>query len=159
MTAPTFDGSWARRKISIKVNKADEYQYATFIQDRHPKFKIHRTGGHARAAISYKTQSRNHVLIFTSDCAIYQRNDADGTWDPIHTFTYGQRLRHLPWNQDPGSPQELAAAERSQTFEYSVSSFEMQIRRLDFDPGIRAKLISALRQFKAQAIEIIQDKS
>lgn len=159
MTAPTFDSTWAAHKISLKAANPDEFLFATYILDRLPKFKIHRTIGHARSAISQRVRYRDGQMTITADCALYQRNNAAGTWDPVHTFLRGHVYRRMPWQTDPGPQEQRAADDHLRWLNRAVDNVADSARQMSFDPATYNQLVGALLRFKTQAIEIIQDQA
>jgi hypothetical protein len=54
-------------------NKKPEYNWATYVPDRHPKFKAHRHKGHAKNAFQYRDQ-----------IILYKWNEDTQLWDEIY---------------------------------------------------------------------------
>lgn len=139
--------------ITIKPHDPAEYQFATYIQDRTPRFKIHRTRGQAHQAISWRANKRGYQLHVSADCVVYQRNDTEQTWEPIHEFTYGQVLRCFPWQADPGSPEEQAAADRCDRLSSVVRGLEWQVKRLGFDEETERRILDAVANARANILK------
>lgn len=93
-------------RIPVKKSNPNDYQQATYIADRTPMFKIHRTLGHAHAALSWKTDGR---AIWT-DMALYLK-DGD-KWVLQHEWKRGQFISHFPWQAAPPTPEQRAASNR-----------------------------------------------
>jgi len=57
-------------------------KYATHIEGRYPKFKMHRTLAHARAAIKIRQHDRQYYR--TPAMTIYEFKN--GQWEPVEEF-------------------------------------------------------------------------
>lgn len=150
MSAPAFE---------IKPQRPGDYQFATYIEDRLPQFKIHRTKGQAHQAISWRANKRNYQVQVTSDCAIYQRNDDANTWEPIHEFSYGQVLRCFPWQIDPGAPDERARADRQDRLKFALANLEVAVKRIGFDENVNGALLDELRTFRDTMTALAQKEA
>jgi hypothetical protein len=132
-------------QIQLAPQNPADFQWATWIQDRHPRFKVHRTRGHAHSAISQRTVTHNYRVSVTTLCVLYERNDAEQVWDPVHTFTGGEVLRFLPWQKDPGPPEDRAQQDRLRRLEIAFASLECRIRDLKFEPVVEDVLLREAR--------------
>lgn len=93
-------------RIPVKKANPNDHQWATYIADRSPRFNIHRTLGHAHAAISWKTYGRR----ISADMALYVKDGDD--WVVQHEWQRGEQFTHFPWQTPPPSPEEQAAKRR-----------------------------------------------
>src|SRR6478736_1217146 len=95
---------FAAPTIPLKVRKAGEYEWATYIKDRHPQFKVHRTVGHAHAALTNRLSYGRNLRQVTADLALYHLEGTD--WVPQLQLAYGTVISHFPWQEAPPSPAE-----------------------------------------------------
>lgn len=113
--------------IPVIKAKPDEFQWATRIETRTPKFKAHRTLGHAKAAIKSKfmTYSRGKAEC---DMVMYRRQE--DTWVPIHSWKYGDPVESVPWLPKPPSKEEVDRKKRVQEVEAGVNRIKIQFSTL-----------------------------
>lgn len=122
METPSVEDEWAKQPIPVKKADPEHFQWATHVKDRYPQFKIHRTVGHARSAITNKFYQNSGA---TSDMAIYQRLGED--WVPVEVWQRGDKRRPSWWEPVP-EPKEVQKRKRQSRFmsAYSemVASFQ-----------------------------------
>lgn len=153
MTA--VDEQWAMENAPpVQSTDPKLYQWATFIQDRSPQFKIHRNIGHARSAIGNRARMRDYLLIMTASCALYRL--VDGEWRPESVFSCGDKLNHFPWQQDPGSAQERMTADAKRGVENILGNLRYLMGRLNLSESLRTNLDDEVRIFTNRVREVLK---
>jgi hypothetical protein len=138
--------------IPVAVGNPEEYQFATFIADRQPQFKIHRTVGLAHGAITYRTRSRNYTLVMTSDCALYRRVGQE--WRVVYSFNCNMELRCLPWQKDPGAPEQRLADDALRSIKISVADLRRRAAHYALDPVLAEGIEKECQAFTARIEEL-----
>lgn len=139
-------------KLPVELRNPDEYQFATFIADRSPQFKIHRTVGLAHGAISYRTQSRNFSLVMTSDCALYRR--VGDEWRAVYSFKFGSELRCLPWQKDPGPPEQRLADQALRSIRACIADLRRRTSHYALDPALAEQIEAECEGFSRRIEEL-----
>jgi hypothetical protein len=145
-TAPT---------LPVKFRKDGEFEWATYINDRRPQFKIHRTVGHAHAALTNRLSYRGWgPRRITADVALYHLEE--GQWLPQLELASGTMITHFPWQEAPPSPEELHR-ERSidQIGSYLRSVISSAERELQGE--VRDRVLVELRSARAKVLQIIKE--
>lgn len=124
----------------------DEYQFATFIAERTPQFKIHRTVGLAHGAISYRTRSsKNYEVVMTSDAALYRR--VGDEWRVVYSFNCNMEMRCLPWQKDPGPPEQRLANDALFSIKVCIADLRRRVAHYALDPVLAEQIEKECRDF------------
>lgn len=137
-----------RPSIQVRVGNPEEYQFATFIDDRKPQFKIHRHVGLAHSAITNRTRSQNYNLVMTADCGLYRK--VEDQWRLVYGFNKGMVLRCLPWQKDPGPPEQRLASDALRSIHISVADLRRRVRHYALDPELTAQIEKECQEFTAR---------
>lgn len=152
LESPSGQGSWAAKTISATPKNPNEYQFATFVSDRRPQFKIHRTLGQAHGAISYRTRTANYRVTVVADCAVYRR--VADEWQIVYAFNRGSVWRCLPWQKDEGSPEKRLAEDAIRRIQISVADLQRQIAHSSLNPELSARLHQECQDFRKRIQEL-----
>lgn len=121
-------------RIPVKKANPNDHQQATYIADRIPRFKVHRTLGHAHAAISWKAHGRK---IWT-DMALYTK--VEDEWVLQHEWKRGERVDHFPWQAVPPTEEELRDIHRREDWgriQRQITAFVMHLPKDQIGPAAR----------------------
>lgn len=135
-------------RLPVALRNPDEYQYATFVEDRRPQFKIHRTVGLAHGAVSYRTTQTQYQVTMTANCAVYRR--VDDEWRILYSFKRGATLRCLPWQKDPGPPEQRLAEDALRSIKIAVADLKRRLDRFALDPELADRINAECTAFTAR---------
>lgn len=139
-------------KLPVELRNPDEYQFATYIANRIPRFKIHRTVGLAHGAISYRTRSRNFSLVMTSDCALYRR--VGDEWRVVYSFNRDSELRCLPWQKDPGPPEQRLTQDALRSIRVCIADLRRRVNHYALDPALAEQIETECQAFSQRIEEL-----
>jgi hypothetical protein len=144
--------------LTVKVRKPGEFEWATYIADRNPKFKVHRTIGHAHAALttragsnSYQSDFRLHIY---TDLVLYQLEELE--WVPKFQAAKGSIISHFPWKPAPPPPEDLKRERTTRRMENAVDAV-IYIAQRELVGEVRDKIVAELLATRAKVLKIIQE--
>lgn len=139
-------------EIPVKLKKPGEYEWATFISDRFPRFKVHRTVGHAHAALTNRRSYYGNRL--TADVALYRMQE--GNWVPEFALAEGTTITHFPWQEPPPDPAIQRKKQTHDNINSWLSSVISSVER-ELTGEVQRQAVAELKAVKAKVLRLIQD--
>jgi hypothetical protein len=139
--------------IPEKISRPGDYEWATYIKDRRPQFKVHRTVGHAHAALTNKVSRWRSPRTVTTDIVLYQLEC--GQWTPQLQLAEGSMITHFPWQEEPPSPEEQRRERSVSQVRQSLDSVIFTAQR-ELEGELRDRVLTELRSARAKVLHFIQ---